>query len=67
MRIAMISILAFIVGVILGIIIMSVLTAGKIAELEIEIMYLREIIEEHKRKNFNKLNIIRRDSHDDNA
>ena len=63
----MISILAFIVGVILGIIIMSVLTAGKIAELEIEIMYLREIIEEHNRKNFNKLNIIRRDSHDDNA
>ena len=63
----MISILAFIVGVILGVIIMSVLTAGKIAELETEIMYLREIIEEHNRKNFNKLNIIRRDSHDDNA
>ena len=60
----MISILAFIVGVILGIIIMSVLTAGKIAELETEIMYLQEIIKEHNRKKFNKLNIIRRDSHD---
>jgi len=60
----MISILAFIVGVFLGAIVMSVLTAGKIADLESEIMYLREIIKEHNRKKFNKLNIIRRDSHD---
>jgi len=53
-------ILLFIAGFFFGIILLSLLTQGKISDLESEIIYLREKLREAEDKKFSKINIVKR-------
>ena len=53
-------ILLFIAGFFFGIILLSILTQGKISDLESEIIYLREKLREAEDKKFSKINIVKR-------
>jgi hypothetical protein len=53
-------ILSFIAGFFFGIILLSLLTQGRISDLESEIIYLREKLREAEDKKFSKINILKR-------
>jgi len=53
-------ILSFIAGFFFGIILLSLLTQGKISDLESEIIYLREKLRKAEDKKFSKINIVKR-------